>query len=268
MNLFSKCKAPLFAAAMLYCFSCTPTKKVVYFNDYKDNDSASVAAVKNIRTNFENTIQKNDQLWVTVGGSNIEDLISINSGNGIGVSGTGGSVSAGSNSVVGYLVESDGKIQLPYLGRIQVEGFTRLQLEVKLAELMKDYTKDPIVNVRFLNYSISIVGEVTRSGRYNMSNERMTILEAISVAGDVTDLGRRDNVMVIREEKGERKMGRINLLSKDIFNSPYFYLRTNDVVYVEPVSARFISRTGIPQYFTVVAIGASILITIINLAKK
>ncbi|MES2847630.1 MAG: polysaccharide biosynthesis/export family protein [Bacteroidota bacterium] len=268
MNLFSKCKTPLFAVILLYCFSCTPSKKVVYFNDYKDNDSASVAAIKTIKVNFANTIQKNDQLWITVGGSNIEDLVSINSGNGIGATGTGGAVGASSSSVLGYLVESDGKIQLPYLGRIQAEGLTRLQLEVNLTGLVKEYTKDPIVNVRFLNYNFSVMGEVTRSGKYSMSNERVTVLEAISMAGDVTDLGRRDNVIVIREENGERKIGRINLLSKDIFNSPYFYLRTNDVVYVEPVSARFISRTGIPQYFTVVAIGVSILITIINLAKK
>ena len=268
MNLFFKCKAIVFIIAVLYCFSCTPSKKVVYFNDYKDSDSASIAAVKNIKVNFENTIQRNDQLWITVGGSNIEDLVSINSGNGIGATGTGGAVGASNAAVLGYLVESDVKIQLPYLGRIQAQGLTRLQLEVKIADLVKDYTKDPIVNVRFLNYNFSVLGEVTRSGRYNMSNERVTVLEAISMAGDVTDLGRRDNVIVIREENGERKIGRINLLSKDIFNSPYFYLRTNDVVYVEPVNARFISRTGIPQYFTVVAIGVSILITIINLAKK
>lgn len=268
MNLLFKCKAPFFAMAILYCFSCTPTKKVVYFNDYKDNDSTAAAAIKNIKVNFAHTIQKNDQLWITVGGSNIEDLASINSGNGIGVSGSGGGVAGGNTSVLGYLVESDGKIQLPYLGRIQADGLTRLQLEVNLTQLVKEYTKDPIVNVRFLNYNFSVLGEVTRSGRYTMASERATVLEAISMAGDVTDLGRRDNVIVIREENGERKIGRLNLLSKDIFNSPYFYLRTNDVVYVEPVSARFISRTGIPQYFTVVAIGVSILITIINLAKK
>lgn len=267
MRLFSKCKVSIVAFAAMYCVSCTSSKKVVYFNDYVDNDSTSVAAVKNVKISFENTIQKNDQLWITVGGSNIDDLAAINSGNGIGTTGTAGTIGTG-NSVLGYLVESDGKIQVPFVGRVQAEGLTRNQLEVKLAELMKDYTKDPVVNVRFLNYSFYVLGEVAKSAKYNMPNERITILEAITLAGDVTDLGRRDNVMVIREEKGERKIGRINLLSKDIFTSPYFYLRTNDVVYVEPVGARFINRTGIPQYLAVAAIGVSMLITIINLAKN
>ena len=98
-----------------------------------------------------------------------------------------------------------------------------------------------------------------------MTNERMSILEAIVMAGDISEFGRRDNIMVIREVNGERKIARVNLLSKDIFNSPYFYLKTNDVVYVEPVKARFISRSGIPQYLTIVAVGLSLLLTIINL---
>jgi polysaccharide export outer membrane protein len=136
-----------------------------------------------------------------------------------------------------------------------------------LTELFRDYTKEPIVNVRFLNYNFSILGEVNRSGRYNMPTERLTILEAISIAGDITDLGRRDNVVVIREINGERQMARVNLLSKDIFNSPYFYLKTNDVVYVEPVKARFVSRTGVPQYLSIVAVGLSLILTIINLRK-
>ena len=87
------------------------------------------------------------------------------------------------------------------------------------------------------------------------------------MAGDMTDLGKRDNVMVVREENGERKFARVNLLSKDIFNSPYFYLKTNDMVYVEPVKAKFISRTGVPQYLSIVAVGLSLILTIINLRR-
>ena len=113
-----------------------------------------------------------------------------------------------------------------------------------------------------------MLGEVNgRGGHFSMTNERMTILEAISMAGDISELGRRDNIMVIREVNGERKVARVNLLSKDIFNSPYFYLKTNDVVYVEPVKAKFINRSGIPQYLTIVAVGLSLLLTIINLRK-
>jgi polysaccharide export outer membrane protein len=100
-----------------------------------------------------------------------------------------------------------------------------------------------------------------------MPTERTTILEAISMAGDITVLGKRENVLVIREVNGERQMGRLNLLSKDIFNSPYFYLKTNDIVYVEPVSTKFIARTGITQYLSIIAVGVSLILTIINVSK-
>lgn len=229
--------------------------------DLKDTASGSLG---NAQIAFENPIQKNDQLWISVGGSNPLDLVSLNSGNGMG---TGGTSNVISGAAIGYLVEADGKIKIPYVGKIQAEGLTRLQLESSLTELFKDYTKNPVVNVRFLNYNFSVMGEVNNRGRFNMVNERTTILEAISVAGDITDLGKRDNVLVVREVNGVRNFARVNLLSKDLFKSPYYYLKTNDVVYVEPVKAKFISRKGVPQYLSIAAVGLSLLITVINLRK-
>jgi polysaccharide export outer membrane protein len=111
------------------------------------------------------------------------------------------------------------------------------------------------------------MGEVNQKGRFSMTNERTTILEALSQAGDITEFGRRENILIIREEAGERKFARVNLLSKNIFNSPYFYLKTNDVVYVEPIKSRFITRNGLPQYLAIAAGGLSLLITIINVSK-
>ena len=247
--------------------SCTSSKKVVYFNDLVD--SAAIASIKTAKVSFENTIQKNDQLWITIGGSNLEDLLVLNSGNGLGTGGSNGNVgTSGGGALIGYLVEADGKIKIPFVGKVQAEGLTRQQLENNLVEMFKEYTKNPIVNVRFLNYSFSVLGEVTRSGKYIMQTERATLLDALSLAGDITDLGRRDNITVIREENGERKVARVNLLSKDFFNSPYFYLRNNDVVYVEPVKARFISRSGIPQYVSIVAIGLTMILTVVNITGK
>lgn len=247
---------------LIFCnTSCTSTKKVIYFNNLQDSTAASI---KNAQSVFENTIQKNDQLSIVVGGSNALDLIALNSGGG---SGGLGSNPAAASVVLGYLVEADGKIQVPYIGKVKAEGLTRLQLQDTLTEMFKDYTKNPVVNVRFLNYSFSVLGEVGHSGRFSMINERTTILEAISMAGDITYLGKLDNVSIIREVNGERKFARVNLLSKDIFNSPYFYLKTNDVVYVEPVKARYISRNGVPQYLSIIAIGLSLVLTIINLKK-
>ncbi len=259
-------KKPFFSSILLFLFvasilSCTSSKKVVYFNDMADTTAGSLGIAQ---INFESPIQKNDQLWITVGGSNPLDLVQLNSANGMG---TGVASAATTGTAIGYLVEADGSIKIPYVGKLTAEGLTRLQLENKLTDLFKDYTKNPVVNVRFLNYSFSVMGEVNNRGRFNMSSERVTILEAISLAGDLTDLGRRDNVLLVREVNGERSFARVNLLSKNLFNSPYYYLKTNDVVYVEPVQAKFISRTGVPQYLGIVAVGLSLLITIINVTK-
>lgn len=247
----------------LHMVSCTSTKQVVYFNNLNDTTAGTLSKAQAI---FENPIQKNDQLWITVGGSNPLDLVALNSGNGIGGGSATSAIPVG-GSAIGYLVEADGKIQIPYIGKVQAEGLTRLQLEDTLTLLFKDYTKNPIVNIRFLNYNFSVMGEVKNQGRFNMPNERTTILEAISMAGDLTDLGKRENVLLIREVNGIRQFARINLLSKELFNSPYYYLKTNDLVYVEPVKAKFINRTGVPQYLGIVAVGLSLLITIINLSK-
>ena len=248
---------------IFYLLSCTTTKQVIYLYDLKDTTAGSLSTAQ---IAFENPIQKNDQLWITVGGSNPLDLITLNSANGLG-SGTTDTLTPTSGAALGYLVEADGKIKIPFIGKVQAEGLTRIQLENNLTELFKDYTKNPVVNVRFLNYNYSVMGEVKNGGRFNMVSERTTILEAITMAGDLTDLGKRDNVLVVREVNGERNFARVNLLSKDLFNSPYYYLKTNDVVYVEPVKAKFINRTGVPQYLSIVAVGLSLLITIINLRK-
>ncbi len=241
--------------------SCTSTKKVVYMRDLADTTAGSLGTAQTI---FENLIQKNDQLWITVGGSNPMDLTTINSANG---TGAGSGITPFTAAALGYLVEADGNIKLPYAGAVKAAGLTRIQLEANLTTIFKDYTKNPVVNVRFLNYSFSVMGEVNNKGRYNMPNERATILDALSMAGDLTELGKRENILVVRELNGKRNFGRINLLSKNLFNSPYYYLKNNDVVYVEPVKAKFISRTGLPQYLSLVAVGLSLLITIVNLKK-
>jgi polysaccharide export outer membrane protein len=250
--------------------SCTSSRKVIYFNDLKDSTAGSL---RKAQVNFEAPIQKNDQLSIVVGGTNPDDLGIINSAGGGGSSSMASSSSnqsaggSSSGASTGYLVEADGTIKMPFLGKVQVEGLTRLQLESKLTEMFSLYTKNPVVNVRFLNYMFSVMGEVNARGRFSMTNERTTILEALSMAGDVTEFGRRENVLIVREENGQRQFARVNLLSKDLFTSPYFYLKTNDLVYVEPLKARFISRSGLPQYIAIAAGGLSLLITIINVSK-
>ena len=251
---------------VIICFSfniisCVSSKKVVYLYDLADSTAGSLGKS---RITFENPIQKNDLLSIAVGGTNPDDLATLNSGSGIIPGATAGTSASKS---IGYLVEADGKIQFPFLGRVQAEGLTRLQLQDSLTLMLKDYTQNPVVNVKFLNYSFSVLGEVGHPGKYDMVNERTTVLEALGSAGDITVFGKRNNILVIREENGKREFGRVNLLSKDIFNSPYFYLKTNDVVYVDAVKSKFLTRTGIPQYLGLAALVLTLLLTIVNLSK-
>ena len=281
MPYFTKYR--LYFAVLLFSavniLSCTAPGKVVYLYNLKDSTAklkdttarlkdTSLAKLKIAQTDFENLIQKSDQLWITIGGTNLNDLIIVNSAIGLPAGAAGSANLTPGNTAIGYLVEADGKIKLPYLGLVKAEGLTRMQLEAFLTEKFTEYTKNPVVNVRFLNYYFSVLGEVAKPGRYNMPTERTTILEALSLAGDLSDMGKRENVLVIREVNGQRDFARVNLLSKDLFTSPYYYLKTNDVIYIEPVKTRFIARTGIPLYISGVAVGISLLITIINLIKK
>jgi polysaccharide export outer membrane protein len=138
----------------------------------------------------------------------------------------------------GYFVDREGYISFPVLGRLKVQGLTLLEVERLVTEGTKPYLKDPVVNVRFLNFKVTVTGEVARPGVIRVSNQRMTILEAIGNAGDFTPYANRTNVLLIREEDGKRFYHRFNFQQEDLFKSPYFFLKQNDVIYVEPIRAK------------------------------
>lgn len=137
-------------------------------------------------------------------------------------------------------MDTNGDIDFPILGKLHVAGLTRLQLTdlIKQRLIEEDLIKDPIVTVQFLNYKVAVMGEVNRPGSFNISGDRITLLEALSMAGDLTIYGRRDRVAVIREKDGKRTILFHDLRSADIFNSPCYYLQQNDIVYVEPNKAK------------------------------
>jgi polysaccharide export outer membrane protein len=235
-------------------------------NDLK-NDSSYASNLLKAKLEFQTLIQKNDQLWINVGGPNSTDLIALNSGMGVsGMVGGGAFVQQG-GQVLGYFVEADGSIKLPYIGKVYVEGLTRSALEDTLQRAFSEYTKDPIVNVRFMNYKVTVLGEVNRPGTFSIPNERMTILEAIGMAGDLTIFGQRNEILIVREVNGKREFGRLDLLSKDIVQSPFYYLKTNDVIYVEPAPARFFARERIPQFLSIAGGALSVIAIILSITK-
>ncbi len=138
----------------------------------------------------------------------------------------------------GYLVDLDGYIDLPLLGRIKAAGQTVESLQFLVRGKLQEYLRDPVVNVRYLNFKVTVLGEVAVPGVIPLPNSRVTILEALGMAGDLTDYADRSSVLVVREQEGERSYNRINLQTDEVFSSEFFYLKQNDVIYVKPIRAR------------------------------
>lgn len=158
----------------------------------------------------------------------------INSG---AITGSGQNLSQA--AVAGYLVDRNGYIHLPYIGDALVKGLSTVQVRDLITQKMSVYFKDPAVNVRFANFKITVLGEVRNPTSFLIPNESPTLVDALGLAGDITIFGRRDNVMIIRSnQNGQKEIVRVNLDSSKTMESPYFYLRPNDVIYVEPTADR------------------------------
>ena len=203
------------------CFtSCVSTQKVIYFDNIQNKEFAD--------DNVVPVIQKSDILSITVSSLNPEATIIFNTPNQ-----TAGSYNP---QTTGYLVNNDGAILFPILGKLNVAGLTVKQFTSDLSTTLvtKKLLIDPIVNVRIINFKVTVLGEVAKPTVVPVPNEKISMLEAIGMAGDLTLYAQRDNVLLIRIENGKRITRRINLNSPDFLESPFYYLKTNDVVYVEP----------------------------------
>jgi polysaccharide export outer membrane protein len=167
------------------------------------------------------------------GSSSASSATGTTNGSGGGTGSMAGSVNGGSPTTPGYLVDESGDIQFQGLGRLHVEGLTKDQLKDTLDSRLNVYLKNPYYTIRFMNYRFTMLGEVTRPGIFSIPGEHVSLLEAIGLAGDLTFFGRRDNVLVMRENEGKREWARLDLTKPDVMASPYFYLQQNDVIYVE-----------------------------------
>jgi len=155
-------------------------------------------------------------------------------------------------SASGFLVDAEGNIDMPLLGTLKLAGLTTVQAKDLIKERLRQYLKEPSVNVRFLNYKISVMGEVMKPSVYVIPNEKITLPEALSLAGDLTIFGKRENILIIRDENGKKIFGRVNLNTREVYNSPYYYLHANDVVYVEPSKGRIAQTDKTYQLLPVV----------------
>ena len=221
----------IFTVIVSLLTSCNTPKSIIYFQDASDYE-----VYKDIEP-FEVYIHQDDMLAIMVNSSATEIALPFN----LPMSNFYiGGESYGQQRLLGYLVDKDGNIDFPVLGTIHVEGLSRNKLRDLIKEKLieEGQLNDPIVTINFLNFSVSVQGEVNRPGTFTISGERITLLEALSMAGDLTIYGRRDRVAVIREANGQRTILYHNLSSTEIFKSPCYYLQQNDLVYVEPNKRR------------------------------
>jgi len=243
MKLTLRCAISVFAIAFLFT-SCASTKNIAYFQNISNNiqdtsESYNIPAAP--------TIQPDDIILINVNGSNPmaaqpfnQGATSYNSPTYLGANSTTENLyGKAADTRLGYLVDSIGYITFPVLGAICLKGKTLIQAQDTIQQLLRPYLKGPIVNIRFLNYRVTILGEVAHPGTFTVPNQQINVLQALGLAGDMTIFGKRVNVLVIREKGGKREYGRINMNNtQSLFQSPFYFLKQNDVVYVQPRKSR------------------------------
>lgn len=245
----------LFYLSLLLIISSCSKRNLTYFSNLGDQEVYTEA----IEKGEQPTIQPDDILDIKVSSLNPEANSLFNLGLMPNVNALERSTTTPVKEA-GFLVDHEGFIEYPIIGKIKLGGLTKEEAMQELKMLLKDYLKDPIINIRFLNYRITVIGEVTRPSTFILPSEKINVLTALGMAGDLTIYGKRENVLLIREEGGVRTITRLNLNDKAVLNSPYFYLQQNDVIYVEPVKTRG------PEFANNLRI-ASIIISIVSVVS-
>lgn len=239
--------------------SCVSKKNVLYLQDLEQiTDNAT-------NTNYNITIKSNDLLTINVSALNPDAVLPFNQPvvprpSTIGVVQT-------SQQLQTYLVNVDGTIEFPLIGSVKLADFTRTEATDYLKGLISQYVKNPIINIRILNFKVSVLGEVGRPGTFNIEDERVTILEALGLAGDMTIFGDRKNVKIIREVNGIKTYGELDFTTSTIIDSPFYYLQQNDVVIVSPNQAQIQSSSFNRNTSVFISI-AGIIISVISVLTR
>jgi len=260
---------PLLFITMAFVLgSCGSSKKIAYF---QNADSLRCAASNGL---FDAKIMPKDLLTITVSTTDPKAATPFNLAVSD-VSNSTGRMSGNSSSLMQYLVDNEGYINFPVLGMLKVEGMTKRQCEKFIRDKILPYMsqiENPIVTVRMSSFKVSVTGEVNSPGVYSVDQEKMNILEALAYAGDLTIYGKRDNVLLIREDaSGEKCFHRLNLNDANIVNSPFYYLQQNDIVYVEPNSVKTKNSaigSSTTLWFSAIGIVTSVASLVVNILRN
>lgn len=252
-------------ALLLLLASCASREKLQYYQGISD-----ASAIDSL--SYSTTFKQDDLLLIVVSAPTAELSADFNLAS-FGVIGDGTSNLGIADRATtqmryqSYLIDNEGFIEFPVLGRLKFAGLTRSQAMQMLHNKLTAYIKDPIINIRILNYKISVHGEVVRPGTFNIATERITLPEALAMASDLTIYGRRDNILIIREINGKKTSSFVDLTKSDFINSPFYYLAQNDVVYVEPNKTK-INSSAVGPNISIILSSVSLLITVIALLTK
>lgn len=252
----------VFFGMVLLFASCVSTKPTTYF--YGAQDTMFLAQAEEV----EPRIQPNDILSISISSLSPEASAMFNTPN---ATSSVSTTSAGSQaSTSGYLVSSDGMIQLPILGYIKAAGLTKTRLKTYIANTLveKKLLTDPIVSIRQLNYEVTIIGEVAHPTVIPVPNEKISLLKALGLAGDITIYGKKDNVLLIREDDGRRQITRIDMNSKKFLTSPNYYLQPGDIVYVEANKDKVESASNKRNLLPTILSGLSVLAIVLDRVIK
>ncbi len=242
-----------FSIAVLTAFgSCASRKEMIYLNSIENKSTIES------KFSYDLKIKEDDMLKIVISSENPEIAIPYN---------TISSAEGNNAATAGYLVSKDGYITMPILGQLKVAGLNREELVLKIKNELKDAIKNPTIDVQILNFKISVLGEVLNPGQFTVNGNRISVFDALSLAGDLTIFGKRKDILIIRENDGVKTFIRIDITNPDFINSPYYYLTQNDVVYIEPNKAK-ISSGKINPNLSIAISATSLVITIIALLSR
>lgn len=253
-------KTALYVLLILVLTNCASRKDVIYLQDLTEETGKLQKSV------FEMLRYKeDDRLTISISSINQEAARPYNLF--VTAFNTGGVSSVGQQQLQSYLVDKNGEISFPQLGKLKVAGKTRVELEQFLEDKLKLFLPDAKATVQLVNFRISVLGEVEKPSEFTINREKINILQALALAGDLKIHGKRDNIKLIREENGKLAYHKIDLRSKELINSPFFYLKQNDVLYISPNKPRVNASASSPTASYIIS-ATGLLITIISILTK
>jgi polysaccharide biosynthesis/export protein len=252
----------------IFLVSCSTPKNIPYFQDY--SDTAKPLLIKTVPFKSP-VIQTDDILSITIQTIDNDVTNMLNSSTSVNnASATmpvlSNSISGTPQPVSGYLVDKDGYVEVPFVGKVHLAGLTTAEAKDTLSKELNKYFNDAIVNVRYANFKITVIGEVVKPSTYVVPNEKVNVFDALGMAGDMTIFGKREDVLLIRDTLNDKRLVRLNLNNKDIISSPYFYLQSNDIIYVQPNDSKAASTDAYRN--RLLAIAAAVLTVIIVSINK